>query len=72
MKFRTLLVVILAAILGLSACSSEARYRRYVKSSIRAKEKRQKKIRKDIDRQNREITRQLEEAELPPPRVSVQ
>lgn len=72
MKCRALLLLALTVAIGFSACSNEARYRRYVKASIRDKEKQQKKIRKDIARQNREMQEKIQDSELGPPRVTVQ
>jgi hypothetical protein len=72
MNRRLLVSLLLLGALCFSGCSDQARYDRYVRASVRAKEKRQKQWRKEMEIQNREQLEALQDAESMPPSVTMQ
>jgi hypothetical protein len=72
MNRRLLISLLLLGFLAFSGCSDQARYNRYVRSSVRAKEKRQKQWRKEMENQKREQIEALQDVEPAPVTVTVQ
>ncbi len=72
MNRRLIISLFLLGMLSFSGCSDEARYNRYVRASVRAKEKRQKQWQKEMAKQNREQVEAMQNDEPLPLRVTIQ